>query len=145
MPLHCFSQEFQRGLLVSVYCDKALKHLVFLVDSPPKLEPFAIDLHENLVEMPAPMTRLHSRNAPLFDIRCKHRTKSMPPVPDSFVTDINTAFVEQIFHVAQRKRKPDVQHHHKADGLWARLEVFEWGSFAHGRTLLPCPTRLEPV
>lgn len=69
----------------------------------------------------------------------------MPPVPDCFVTNIDTAFVEQIFHFAQRKRKPDVQHHYKADDLWARLEVFEWGSFAHGRTLLPCPTRLEPV
>ena len=61
------------------------------------------------------------------------------------MTDIDTAFVQQIFHVAQRKRKPDVQHHHKADDLWARLEVSEWGSFAHGRTLLPCPTCLEPV
>ena len=69
----------------------------------------------------------------------------MPPVPDCFVTNIDTAFVEQIFHVAQRKRKPDVQHHRKADDLWARLEVFEWGFFAQGRTLFSCPTRLKPV
>ena len=76
---------------------------------------------------------------------CKHRTKSMLPVTHGIVTDIDPAFVEHIFHVAQRNRKPNVQHHRKADDLWVRLEVFEWGSFADGRTLLPWPTRLKPV
>ena len=58
VPSHCFSQEFQGGFLVSGLCDKAFKHLTFVVDSPPKVKPLAVDLHEHLAEVPAPMTRL---------------------------------------------------------------------------------------
>ena len=39
------------------------------------------------------------------------------------MADIDAAFVQQIFHISKRKRKPDVHHHRQADDLRARLEV----------------------
>ena len=47
------------------------------------------------------------------------------------MADINTAFVQQIFHILKRKRKPDVHHHRQADELGRRLEVLEWVAFCH--------------
>jgi hypothetical protein len=40
-----------------------------------------------------------------------------------FVADLDTSLVKQIFHIAQRQRKPNVKHHRQTDDLWARLEV----------------------
>jgi len=49
------------------------------------------------------------------------------------MADINAAFVEQIFDLPQRKRKPDIHHHGQTDDLWGRLEISEW--ISHPRML----------
>jgi hypothetical protein len=38
----------------------------------------------------------------IFLSRRKHRTKPVPPRANRFMTNINTAFVEQIFDLPQR-------------------------------------------
>ncbi|WP_444967966.1 hypothetical protein [Roseovarius pacificus] len=48
------------------------------------------------------------------------------------MTDVYTAFVEQILDVAQRQRKSHIHHHCQADDLGAGFEVFEWVAFFHG-------------
>jgi len=58
------------------------------------------------------------------------------------MTNINTAFVEQIFDLPQRKRKSDVQHYSQTDDLGRRLEISK-GAF-HQETLRNPPRRLKP-
>lgn len=76
--------------------------------------------------MPAPL-RLVSMCSSAFhpDLECKERAEPIPPEPDSFVTDIYTAFMKQIFHVAERERKADVHHHCKANNLGQGFEIAE--------------------
>jgi hypothetical protein len=51
MPLHQFPKHFQCGTLVSAHCYDTLKHLTFVIDSPPQIMAFAVDLHEDLVQV----------------------------------------------------------------------------------------------
>jgi hypothetical protein len=41
------------------------------------------------------------------------------------VADVNAAFMQQIFHVAEQQPKPDVHHHSQANDLRAGFEVAE--------------------
>ena len=59
------------------------------------------------------------------------------------MANINTAFVQQIFHTSKRKWKPDVHHHRQADHLRAGFEVAKWAAFCHLPKLKGCPARLN--
>ena len=54
IPAHQFSEEFQCDLLIPALGDDRLQHLSFVIYRAPKVMPLAIDLHEDLVDMPAP-------------------------------------------------------------------------------------------
>jgi len=72
------------------------------------LNRIAVDLHDNLVQMPAPAARPHSLNPPFSDFCRKHRAEPVPPETEGFVTHVDAALMQQIFDVAQRKREPDI-------------------------------------
>lgn len=55
VSLHRFSEEFQRRRLVPLFCDVRFQNLPFVVDNAPKLVRLPADLHEDLVEVPAPL------------------------------------------------------------------------------------------
>ena len=63
---------------------------------------------------------LPSRNPLLSDLIGKHRPELVPPEPHRFVTEIDTALMQQILDIAERQRKPDVQHHSEvfSPGIW---------------------------
>jgi len=46
----------------------------------------------------------------------------MPPVSHSFMTDIDAAFVEHIFHIAKRQREMNAQHQRQANNFATRLK-----------------------
>ena len=52
---HCFLKEFQGSFLIAHLCDVAVQNLTFMIDGPPKIVFLAVDLHEHLVKMPAPV------------------------------------------------------------------------------------------
>lgn len=116
-----------------------------MIHSPPKVVAFAIDLHEHLVEMPAPSAGFHSFDTSFPDLVGEHRPEPVPPKPNGFVAHINAALVQKVFHVPQRQREPHVQHDRQANDLWAGLEIAKWRSFGHGWTLQNRPARLKPV
>ena len=60
------------------------------------------------------------------------------------MTDFYTAFVEQIFDIPKRQRKPNIEHHGKADDLWTGFEILEGGAFGHNQTLVRPLPRLKP-
>ena len=61
------------------------------------------------------------------------------------MADINTAFVQQIFHISKRKWKPDVHHHRQADHLRAGFKVAKWRVFCHPQKLSGRPARLMKI
>jgi len=78
----------------------------------------AIDFHEDLVEVPAPV-RMHSHPIdPLApDLGRKHRPEPVPPKTYRFMAEIDAALGQQVLDVAQRQRIFDVHHHHQPDHL----------------------------
>jgi len=44
-------------------------------------------------------------------------TETLPPKANGFVTDLNAAFVQQIFDIPKRQREPDIKHPEHADDL----------------------------
>ena len=82
-------------------------------------------------------------NRVLVDQRCEHRTISGPPLANRFVADLDTTLVKQVFDVAQRQRKPNVEHHRKPDDFWAGFEIAEGGTPGHHAKLAKRHDRLK--
>ncbi len=51
----CFLKELQCVLLVACPRDEAFKTFAFLIDGPPKTMSLALNLHEHLVKIRAPL------------------------------------------------------------------------------------------
>ena len=74
----------------------------------------------------------------LADFTRKRGAKSIPPIANSFMANVDAAFMKQIFNVAKRKWKSDVHHHGQADDLGRCLEIAEWIMILHPKTLCKC-------
>lgn len=100
----------------------------FVIDSAPEVVAFTVDLHENLVDMPAPVReRTHTIHPPASDLSGDHQAKSVPPKTNRFVTDIDPAFAQQILDIPQRQREAHLVNQREADAHGARLELVEVG------------------
>jgi hypothetical protein len=123
MPRQSFLQEFQCGILVARLRHEAPEHVTFLVDSASEVVVISVDLHKDLVQVPAPVARAQARKPTLSDLRRKHRSEPVPPEPGGPIADVDPSHVQQVLAIAQRQREPDVHDHGKTDDLMARLEV----------------------
>ena len=83
-----FSQEFQGGLLVARLGHEALKNLAFVINRTPEIALLSIDLHENLIQMLAPVAQTQPFYPPLADFCGEHRPEPMPPESHRFVADV---------------------------------------------------------
>ena len=72
-----------------------------MIDCAPQVMPFTIYLHKDLIQVPFPMTGLHSPCPALFDLTCELRAKPMPPVPYGFIAYIHTAFMQEVFDISK--------------------------------------------
>ena len=61
----------------------------------------------------------------LSNFACKFQPETPNPKPHSFVADINSTFVQNIFNLAITERIPDVKHHCQADNFGRSFKVFE--------------------
>ena len=117
-----------------------------MVNSAPEVIGLTFDPHENLVQMPLPLRQdSHPRRPLAPDLGGEYRAETVPPVPDRFVADIDSALVQQILDVSQRKWKPDIQHDRQADDLGGRLEIAERAAFGDLEMMRRGPSRLKPV
>ena len=126
VTFHRFPEEFQCRFAIPSLGDIAFKHLTLVIYGAPQVVGFTVDLYEHLVQMPLPI-RMSTKLLNPFssDLSGKHRTKTVPPEPHSFVADIDAALVQQIFDIPQRKRKANIQHHCEADDFGAALKALE--------------------
>jgi hypothetical protein len=110
--------ERQRRGLVPLLGDKGFQHLALMVDGAPEVVHLAVDLHVDLVQMSFPMGVLaHCLDAPLADLRGKHRTEPVPSKPHRLMADVDPPLVQQVLHVPKRERELHVHHHHQPDDL----------------------------
>ena len=61
------------------------------------------------------------------------------------MADVDAAFVQKILNIPQREWRTHIHHHSKADNLWARFKVPEWGVFSNTARLRNYPARLKLV
>ena len=115
MLSHCFYKELLRCSLVTSFCNKAFKNLTFMINGTPKVKPFTVNFDENLIQMPLPVRVVIHPLLPNF--RGKLSAKSVHPKPHSFIANINSTFVEDIFNLAKAERVADVVHYSQADNL----------------------------
>ena len=75
--LHCFSEEFQCRFAVTALGNIAFQHFSFLVNSPPEVVGFTVNLYEHLVQMPLPI-RMSTKLLNPFssDLRGEQRSKA---------------------------------------------------------------------
>ena len=60
----------------------------------------AVYLHEDFVEMRLPLSDLaHIVGSPLADFSGEMRAEPIDPEPDTFMADVDTALVEQVFDI----------------------------------------------
>ena len=118
IPLQRLLEEAQRRRLVALLCDVTFEDLTFVIDSSPQVTRLAINLYEQLIDMPAPVSKAFHPTYPLPLNNCgEHRTKPVPPVPHGFVTNVYASLSQQIFHVPKAQWKADIHHHNQADNL----------------------------
>src|SRR5271167_2227326 len=97
-----------------------------MVDRAPQIAELAVDLHEHLIQMPAPLRiAAHMRAASLTNLGGEHRAKPVTPEPHGLVADVDPALGQKILDVAQRQRVSDVHHHDQTDDLWRAVEISE--------------------
>jgi len=110
----------------------------------------AVDLHEHLVEVPAPMPeRPHRLNTVATDLRCEIRcengAKPVPPEPHRLMRDIDAPLMQKVVDVPERERISDVHHHCQADDLGRGLEVAENARACHPVRLAALPVSRKPI
>jgi len=73
-----------------------------VIDGPPKIVALAVDPHENLVEMSAPLgTGAQPFGPSHTDLGRKHRAGPVPPISNSLVADLDAALMEKIFYIPE--------------------------------------------
>ena len=118
MSFHRFSYEFQCGFAIVALRHVRLQHFTFMIDGSPEVMHFAVDFHENLIQMPLPVRVCpHPINPISTDLGREHRAKSVPPKSDSFVSDIDPSLVQKTLNIAERERKSNVHHDGQPDDL----------------------------
>ena len=66
-----------------------------MVDGAPEIVRLAVDLYEDLIQMPLILAKAaHPGDALFADLGGESRTESIPPVADCFVADVDPAFVK---------------------------------------------------
>src|SRR5208282_3343449 len=132
--LHGPLEKLHRRGFVSLRGSHGFQDLALVVDGAPKIAELAVDLHEHLIQMPAPLRiAAHARDASLTNLGSEHWAKPVPPQPDGLVADVDPALGQQILDVAQRQWVPHVHHHHQTDDLRRAVEISE--RVAHGLKL----------
>ena len=76
-------------------------------------------------QFPAPVRVVARVGAPFPDLGGECGPKPVPPVPDRLVTNVDAAFEQDVFDLAQVQRIADVEHHREADDFQRGFEIPE--------------------
>jgi hypothetical protein len=72
-----------------------------------------VDVHVDLIKVLLSLSKAAHPADPLpADVGREQRPKPVPPVPHCLVANVDKALKQQVFHVPQDQREPDVHHDH---------------------------------
>ncbi len=87
---------------LSRFFNVALENLAIVIDRSPQVVLLTLDLHEHLVEAPAPVAKaLHSADPLAANIGCEHWPEPVPTHPHRLVADVDPAFEQQVLDIPQ--------------------------------------------
>ncbi|MCZ8163873.1 MAG: hypothetical protein O9315_17855 [Beijerinckiaceae bacterium] len=103
-----------------------------MIDGAPEIVLHAVDLDEDLVEIPTPMPKIPHRLDPTpADLGSENRPEPAPPETHRFMRDVDPPLVQKVLDVPQRERVADLHHHRQTDDLQACLEIPKDAGVAH--------------
>ncbi|CAM3247759.1 hypothetical protein SPAN111604_12980 [Sphingomonas antarctica] len=71
-----------------------------MIDGAPEVVGFSVNVHEHLIEVPAPQTKAaHSAHSLTTNVGGKHRPEPVPPEPVRLMSNINAALEQQILDI----------------------------------------------
>jgi hypothetical protein len=95
-------------------------HIPILVDSPPKIVPLALDVHEELVQVPG----VSHATLPTSEVPCVLRSELPTPLPDGLVGDDDPPLRQEFFDVAEAQTESVIQPDGVTDDLrWEAVPV----------------------
>lgn len=117
-----------------------------MIHGTPKVMLLAIDLYENLIQVPLPIgIGAEILDAFPADLGGEYRAEPIPPKADRFVAYVDATLVQQVLDILKRKRETDIHHHRQANDFWATMEVLERVAFCHCKTLRNLPIRINRI
>jgi len=94
VAFHDFFEESQSRLAVASLAHKGLQDFTLVINSPPQIMCFTIDEYKHFIKMPTPVGIIWRRMNSLFpNFSDKHRTKTVPPIANCFVTYVDTSLM----------------------------------------------------
>ncbi len=72
----------------------------------------------------------------MLSVGCEQWTEPVPPQPNRFVAEVDSALEKQVIHIPQRQRKPDIHEYDKPDHLGRR----DYGDRDYGITVTGAKT-----
>ena len=103
MPRHGFPQKCQSSFAIPGLQDVDFQHLAFVIDGLSEIMCDAVDLNEDLIQMPPPVGQGAHLVDPFWpDLRGEHRAKPVPPEPHGLRADVDPSRVQEVLDVAQR-------------------------------------------
>ena len=84
---------------------------------------FSIYLYKDFIEVPFPITGVHTPCLKLFDLTWELRAKFVPAVSNRFIAYIYPTFMKQVFYISQSKWKSHIQHDCKLNNLWTGFKM----------------------
>jgi len=88
---------------------------------------FLVDIHENPTQVPLPeRIGVHRMGRIIADLIHEHRARSIGHVTDGFITEFDTAFIQQILDVSTQERKSDAMHNDHPNGFRIGFDLSKW-------------------
>lgn len=85
-----------------------------MIDCTPEIVPLSVDLHNHLINVPAPTHMVH---AAATNFSGEHRAETSPPLPHRFMTYVDPIAEQQVLNIPKAERVSNVQHHCHSDHL----------------------------
>ena len=101
IPLHRAPQKLKRSRAISLFRGVDLEHFTFMINRAPQIMCLAIDTHEHLVQVPAPLWVWSAMNSPLPDLCGEQRTEPVPTEPHRLMTNVDATLGQQVLDLAQ--------------------------------------------
>jgi hypothetical protein len=96
-----------------MFLNENVDHVSILVDSPPEIVPLALDIHEELVQVPhVSLTSLSTPKVPSVI-----ESELLTPLPNGLVGDDDSAFCHEVLDVSEAQTESVIQPNRVTDDL----------------------------